>query len=140
MMSMRVRQAMLPSFANSPPLRANPPIREREPPVSCAANAARGTMQAIREQECSVIRALFVGGTVDNSELDLDGPEPPRHYPENTGGGQPRYRLHHVGVRDSATVYAVYAAPELATGAVEGTAAERDYARRFDATTVRVDG
>lgn len=85
------------------------------------------------------MRALFVGGTVDNSELNLDGPEPPLHYPENTGGGQARYRLHHVGVRDGATVYAVYAAPELANDAVEDTAAERNYPRRFDAIPVRVD-
>ena len=85
------------------------------------------------------MRALFVGGTVDNSELDLEGPEPPRHYPENTGGGQPRYRLHHVGVRDGETVYAVYAVPELADEAVRMTADERDYPRRFDATPSRVD-
>ena len=86
------------------------------------------------------MRALFVGGTVDNSELDLDGPEPPRHYPENTGGGQPRYRLHHVGLRDGATVYAVYAAPELTDDAIEGTASERNYPRRFAAQPLRVDG
>jgi hypothetical protein len=85
------------------------------------------------------MRALFIGGTVDNSELNLEGPEPPLHYPENTGGGHARYRLHHVGVRDGETVYAVYAAPELADGAVEETAAERGYLRRFDATAVRVD-
>ena len=85
------------------------------------------------------MRALFVGGTVVNSELDLEGPEPPRHYPENTGGGQPRYRLHHVGVRDGETVYAVYAVPELADDAVADTAAERNYPRRFDATPSRVD-
>ncbi len=39
------------------------------------------------------MRALFIGGTVDNSELDLDGSQPPLHYPENTGGGRARYRL-----------------------------------------------
>ena len=33
------------------------------------------------------MRALFVGGSVDNSELDLDSERPPLHYPENTGGG-----------------------------------------------------
>lgn len=86
------------------------------------------------------MRALFVGGTVDNSELDLDGIEPPRHYPENTGGGRARYRLHHVGLRGAETVYAVYAAPELADDAVESTSAERDYPRRFDATVLRIDG
>ncbi|MFQ6313465.1 hypothetical protein [Lysobacter capsici] len=79
------------------------------------------------------MRALFIGGTVDNSELDLEGGEPPRHYPPNTGSGQPRYRLHHVGLREGATVYAVYAAPELADGEVERVAEERGYARRFQA-------
>ena len=80
------------------------------------------------------MRALFVGGAVDNSELDLDGPQPPIHYPENTGGGQPRYCLHHVGRRDGAIAYAVYAAPELADAEVERVTTERDYSRRFDAT------
>ncbi|MEO6264706.1 MAG: hypothetical protein ABIO58_07095 [Luteimonas sp.] len=80
------------------------------------------------------MRALFVGGTVDNSELDLDGHEPPAHYPENTGAGRPRYRLHHVGRHDGGIAYAVYAAPDLADHEVERVADERDYARRFDAT------
>ena len=44
------------------------------------------------------IRALFVGGTIDNSELDLDGHEPPVHYPPRTGNGIARYRLHALGV------------------------------------------
>ncbi|KRA16481.1 MULTISPECIES: hypothetical protein [unclassified Lysobacter] len=79
------------------------------------------------------MRALFIGGMVDNSELDLDGEQPPRHYPENTGGGRPRYRLHHTGRRDGAVAYAVYAAPELADEEVERVAEERGYARRFQA-------
>ena len=65
------------------------------------------------------MRALFIGGTVDNSELDLDGTQPPRHYPENTGGGQPRYRLHHVGRRDDRVAYAVYAPAGLDDAEVE---------------------
>lgn len=97
-------------------------------------------MQAVVRLEYNVMRALFVGGTVDNSELDLDGLEPPRHYPQNTGSGQPRYRLHHVGLRDGEAVYAVYAAPELADAAIENTAEERNYPRRFGATPLRVDG
>ncbi len=90
------------------------------------------------------MRALFVGGMVDNSELDMDGAQPPAHYPEDTGGGRPRYRLHHVGRRatqdravDGAAreiAYAVYAAPDMADAEVERIAGERDYARRFDAT------
>lgn len=81
------------------------------------------------------MRALFVGGTVDNSELDMTRDVPPAHYPENTGGGVPRYHLHHVGVdgRDD-IAYAVYAAPELADDVVRRIAEERDYARRFEAT------
>ena len=80
------------------------------------------------------MRALFVGGTVDNSELDLDGVQPPAHYPENSGGGISRYRLHHVGRQNDTVVYAVYAAPNLADAEVERIAGERDYARRFEAT------
>ncbi|HKN78595.1 MAG TPA: hypothetical protein VJW16_05470 [Lysobacter sp.] len=80
------------------------------------------------------MRALFVGGAVDNSELDMDGTSPPKHYPASTGGGQPRYSLHHVGERDGVVAYAVYAAPGLADSEVERVAQERDYARRFEAT------
>ncbi|MGO1070240.1 hypothetical protein [Lysobacter sp. CA199] len=79
------------------------------------------------------MRALFVGGTVDNSELDFDGGQPPLHYPPDTGSGAQRYRLHHVGLREGAPVYAVYAAPELADTEVERVAEERGYARRFQA-------
>lgn len=81
------------------------------------------------------MRALFIGGTVDNSELDLDGTEAPTHYPPETGSGKPRYRLHHVGRKDGTVVYAVYAAPDLADAEVERVAQERDYARRFHADT-----
>ncbi len=79
------------------------------------------------------MRALFIGGTVDNSELDLEGSEPPMHYPPETGSGKSRYRLHHVGRKDKSIAYAVYAAPDLADAEVERVAAERDYPRRFDA-------
>lgn len=80
------------------------------------------------------MRALFVGGAVDNSELDLDGATPPQHYPENGGSGVSRYRLDRVGRRDDAVVYAVYAAPDLASAEVRRVAGERGYARRFDAS------
>ncbi|WP_101926296.1 MULTISPECIES: hypothetical protein [Luteimonas] len=80
------------------------------------------------------MRALFVGGVVDNNELDLDGPEPPKHYPPETGSGQPRYRLHAVGKQDDTVVYAIYGAPDVATDEVLRVSNERDYARRFDAT------
>jgi hypothetical protein len=79
------------------------------------------------------MRALFVGGLVDNSELDMDGAEPPLHYPENTGAGRPRYRLHQIGMRDGEIAYAVYGAPELANEEIDRVAGERDYARRFSA-------
>jgi hypothetical protein len=90
-----------------------------------------GIEQSLREQR---MRALFVGGTVDNAELDLDGTSPPKHYPENTGAGQSRYNLHHVGQRNGGEIaYAVYAAPDLASSEVQRVASERDYARRFEA-------
>lgn len=81
-------------------------------------------------------RALFVGGTVDNSELDLDiqTVRPPLHYPENSGAGRPRYRLHHVGLRDGGEIaYAVYGAPDMADDEIVRIADERDYPRRFNA-------
>ncbi|MDQ3494855.1 MAG: hypothetical protein M3485_04815 [Pseudomonadota bacterium] len=83
------------------------------------------------------MRALFVGGTVDNSELELDGREPPMHYPPDTGSGQARYRLQQVGHQEAAIVYAVYGAPDLPPAEVRRVADERDYARRFAATEVR---
>ena len=85
------------------------------------------------------MRALFVGGLVDNSELDLDGRVPPAHYPENSGGGRSRYRLHQVGRQDDAIAYAVYAAPDLANEEVQRVVNERDYARRFNATPTTVE-
>ena len=86
------------------------------------------------------MRALFVGGMVDNSELDLDATQPPAHYPENTGAGRPRYRLHHIGEHnvDGEIAYVVYAAPDLADNEVERIASERGYPRRFDATPALV--
>lgn len=81
-----------------------------------------------------MLRALFVGGVVDNSELDMDGPQPPLHYPEDTGGGASRYRLRQLGLReDGEVVYAVYGAPDVSDAFVEQVADERDYARRFEA-------
>lgn len=80
------------------------------------------------------MRALFVGGTVDNSELDLGGGTPPQHYPPDTGSGTPRYALRQLGRAGGGIAYAVYAAPGLADEEVERIARERDYARRFDAT------
>jgi hypothetical protein len=89
-------------------------------------------------EEKSDMRALFVGGLVDNSELDLDGRVPPAHYPENSGGGRSRYRLHQIGRQDDAIAYAVYAAPDLANEEVQRVVDERDYARRFHATATTV--
>ena len=79
------------------------------------------------------MRALFVGGTVDNSELDLDQEELPTHYPSETGGSVPRYRLYEVGERGGEAVYAVYAAPGMGEHEVERIIQERDYPRRFGA-------
>jgi hypothetical protein len=81
------------------------------------------------------MRALFVGGMVDNSELDLNDNVPPRHYPPNTGAGQSRYRIYQLGRHDDDSIaYVVYAAPDLAEEEVDRIIDERDYARRFEAT------
>lgn len=85
------------------------------------------------------MRALFVGGVVDNTELDMDGEEPPLHYPPDTGGGASRYRLRLVGRHDGGVSCAVYSPPEAAIEDVMGVADERGYARRFDARLERVD-
>ena len=79
------------------------------------------------------MRALFIGGTVDNSELDLAPGVPPQRWPAE-GTGTARYRLHHLGEHDEEPVYAVYAAPGLSDEEVMRVAARREYARRFDAT------
>lgn len=84
------------------------------------------------------MRALFIGGTVDNAELDLESGEPPVHYPPQTGSGTARYRLHQIGRQDGAPVYAVYGAPDLSDEEVQRVATERDYARRFSATAEHV--
>lgn len=86
------------------------------------------------------MRALFVGGVVDNSEMDLEGSQPPVHYPEDTGGGHSRYRLHQVGTKkDGVVACAVYGAPDLASEEVSRVVDERDYARRFEADMTLVD-
>lgn len=79
------------------------------------------------------MRALFVGGVIDNGELDMDGAEPPVNYPPETGSGQSRYRLHAVGRRDDGIACAVYGAPDFDRDEVVRISDERDYARRFDA-------
>jgi hypothetical protein len=78
------------------------------------------------------LRALFVGGVIDNNELDLDSVEPPLHYPPETGSGQPRYRLHAVGHAGDGVACAVYGAPGLDPGEVMRVSDERAYARRFE--------
>jgi len=86
-----------------------------------------------------MLRALFVGGVVDNSEMDMDGPQPPVHYPENGHTGRPRYKLHLVGRNDGEVVYAVYGAPDLADEEIERVAEERGYARRFETAAVSAE-
>jgi len=102
--------------------------------ASSPGNARAATLAAYPGKE-DAMRALFVGGTIDNSELDMDG-EPPIHYPENTGGGQPRYRLYQVGRSGGEITYAVYAAPGLPDEEAGRIADERDYARRFNADEI----
>ena len=86
------------------------------------------------------MRALFVGGPVDNSELDIDSETPPMHYPPDTGSGQSRYRLHQIGRKDDEVVYAVYGAPDSDDQQVADTARERDYERRFEAVATPARG
>ncbi|MEN1942159.1 hypothetical protein WCE41_13865 [Luteimonas sp. MJ246] len=86
------------------------------------------------------MRALFVGGPIDNSELDIDADAPPTHYPPDTGGGQPRYRLRQIGRKGDEIAYAVYGAPESADDEVAAVAEERSYARRFEAEAEPVTG
>jgi len=86
------------------------------------------------------MRALFVGGVVDNSEMDMDEGQAPVHYPPDSGGGQPRYRLHQLGMRgDGSVAYAVYGAPDIADAEVRRIADERNYARRFEATPREIE-
>ena len=77
------------------------------------------------------MRALFVGGVIDNNELDLQGHEPPMHYPPETGSGQSRYRLHAIGRGNGGIACAVYGAPDIAVDEVLRISDERAYARRF---------
>lgn len=79
------------------------------------------------------MRALFVGGPVDNGEVDLEGDTPPVHYPPDTGSGATRYRLRRLGHQDGEIAYAVYGAPELPDAEVARISEERAYARRFNA-------
>jgi hypothetical protein len=78
------------------------------------------------------MRAFFVGGLTDNSELDMEiVGSPPAHYPSNTGSGIHRYRLQRAVERDGAFLYAVYAPPEMSDDEVDRVVAERNYTRRF---------
>jgi hypothetical protein len=78
------------------------------------------------------MRAFFVGGLTDNSELDMDvSGKAPAHYPPNTGSGIHRYRLQQSVERDGEVVYAVYAPPEMSDAEVERIVGERNYAGRF---------
>lgn len=80
------------------------------------------------------MKAFFVGGITDNSELDLDGARAPARYPpEHTGSGVHRYRLHSTVERDGQPLFAVYAPPEMEDAEVARIVAERRYEHRFDA-------
>jgi hypothetical protein len=78
------------------------------------------------------MKAFFVGGVTDNSELDLEGAPPP-HYPDAKGSGVHRYRLHSTGgeTDHGSPQYAVYAPPEMDDAEVARVVAERRYAQRF---------
>ncbi|TDK23186.1 hypothetical protein E2F46_11225 [Luteimonas aestuarii] len=78
-------------------------------------------------------RALFVGGVIDNNEIDMDVGEPPLNYPPETGNGVSRYRLQAIGKHDDTVACAVYGAPGLDPDEVLRVSDERAYARRFHA-------
>jgi hypothetical protein len=79
------------------------------------------------------MKAFFVGGITDNSELDLDCTHAPVNYPPSTGTGVHRYRLHaSVCGDDGAPLYAVYAPPEMAAADIDRIVAERRYPQRFE--------
>jgi hypothetical protein len=82
--------------------------------------ASRGTSASLRV------------GITDNRELDLDCRRAPAHYPDHTGAGVPRYRLHACVERDGQPLYAVYAPPEMAADEVDRIVAERRYPARFE--------
>jgi hypothetical protein len=92
-----------------------------------------GAGRRVSQQKDPAMRALFVGGTVDNSELDLDPTEAPQHYPTEAAGRARRYDLYEIGRRDGEAVYAVYAAAGMPHDEVERIIAERQYPRRFNA-------
>ena len=77
------------------------------------------------------MKAFFVGGITDNSEIELDGTHAPAHYPSQTGSGVHRYRLHSTGERDGELLFAVYAPPEMDDAEVARIVAERRYPQRF---------
>jgi len=78
------------------------------------------------------MKAFFVGGITDNSELELDGATAPARYPpEHTGSGVHRYRLHSTVERDGQPLFAVYAPPEMDDAEVARIVAERRYPQRF---------
>ncbi len=82
------------------------------------------------------MRLLFVGGTVDNSELDLeDEAALTKYYPlDSEGRSRAQYRLFEIGRDDGAIHYAVYAALDLADEEIERIIEERQYPRRFQAS------
>ena len=77
------------------------------------------------------MKAFFVGGITDNSELELDGAHAPAHYPNQTGSGVHRYRLHSTVERDGEALFAVYAPPEMDDAEVARIVDERRYRQRF---------
>lgn len=78
------------------------------------------------------MRVFFVGGLVDNSELDLEiSGSPPANYPPDTGSGRQRYRLVQAEQRNGRSLYAIYAPPELDPAEVQRIVQERNYAGRF---------
>src|SRR3546814_14900994 len=61
-------------------------------PASSTTNIPGGTMTASSRHTETAISALFVGGSVDNSELAYDGNEPPLNSQHSTHIGRPACR------------------------------------------------
>ena len=78
------------------------------------------------------MRALFVGGCLDASEIDLDGADPQLRYPENTQIGRPSYILHHLAkLPNGKLAYALYAPTTMAAIDVAQIASKRRYAQCY---------
>lgn len=77
------------------------------------------------------MKAIFVGGRVDNSVIDLGKrATAPAEYPEGSGD-RAAYRLHREARDGDQVAYAIYEAVGMNHGEAARIVAERAYERRF---------